>query len=468
MIDGICRTGYTLDPSACGHFERDGERMFPEGRTDEQMYALGFSCEVKCGGIDSEHRIHSDPNGGVNCSDVYSTYNEGYNCCVKSSPTSLPTSVPTSLPTSVPLALPTALPTYTFNPIFSFDFQDEGPECLHGGCHQNSYLLLGIFVCQCMFRLICGLHAHPPSTQPLFLLYNQDCEIECNSDLSCLDDCGPVAMGWMCEYCYHAPEKYNHTYRYHEERFEEICSQTFAPVPNPTQLPTVPPTPLPTAQPTHNPTPLPTVVPTQLPTTTPMPGVVIRFLSSFVGGGGSSDSSNGCSSITNYDTCMSSSSSGCYWDTSENYCVFDCSAIGESGSCASFSSSGCYWNYGEDSCTSNGGFSYSYGAMNEWLEDGGDNGFYSLVTSEDGIKTAKFNISLLTEPLDDVVIRFTSTTGDVEAYPPSVTFNWRTFSVPQKITVRAVSDFIAEGVTHSDKLALAVSSEDDFDVSSFG
>ena len=63
------------------------------------------------------------------------------------------------------------------------------------------------------------------------------------------------------------------------------------------------------------------------------------------------DTTNGCSSITDYDTCMSSSSSGCYFDTSENACLFDCGAIGEdSESCTS---SGCYWNSGDNSCTSN-------------------------------------------------------------------------------------------------------------------
>ena len=63
------------------------------------------------------------------------------------------------------------------------------------------------------------------------------------------------------------------------------------------------------------------------------------------------DTTNGCSSITDYDTCMSSSSSGCYFDTSENACLFDCGAVGEDSEICT--SSGCYWNSGDNSCTSN-------------------------------------------------------------------------------------------------------------------
>jgi len=84
MVHGICRAGRTLDSSACGHFDDGGERVFADGRTDEEMYSLGFSCSVTCGGIDEGHRANPDPNGGVDCVDVYNTYNDAYNCCVES------------------------------------------------------------------------------------------------------------------------------------------------------------------------------------------------------------------------------------------------------------------------------------------------------------------------------------------------------------------------------------------------
>jgi hypothetical protein len=86
-----------------------------------------------------------------------------------------------------------------------------------------------------------------------------------------------------------------------------------------------------------------------------------------------------------------------------------------------------------------------------------------LNLAEDGSATAKFNITLDTEPLSAVRVDFTSSLGSMAFSPSYLSFDYSNYNIPQVVTVSAINDDVDQGATFEDSVVPAVSSDDDFD-----
>ena len=71
------------------------------------------------------------------------------------------------------------------------------------------------------------------------------------------------------------------------------------------------------------------------------------------------------------------------------------------------------------------------------------------VAIEEGGATATYEVSLPTEPTDDVVMSITPADGQVTVDPTSLTFTPGDFDEPQQVTVTAVDDDVDEASPHA-------------------